>query len=268
MSMNSARIVWERLRLLNRLPGAHAAYRWLTNFAYPDGATLTLRRGPAAGYLWRHDRSYQFWMSAGMYEPHVAQLIFESLQPGDVFYDVGANAGYFSLVGAKAVGKDGNVVAFDPHPHNAHTIGEQIRLNDLGANCVVEPFAIADRSGQCQFVLAFPNANAHIHDINAPHVTDNGNTIDVPMETLDNYVATHPWPTLIKMDIEGAEVAALAGATQLLHSDRRPAWLISTHSAELESEVKRVLQDHGYNIRNLPGFEQMVWALPDGANQA
>ncbi len=46
-------------------------------------------------------------MAMGLYEPHVAQLIGEILQPGDVFYDVGANAGYFTLVAAQKVGATG-----------------------------------------------------------------------------------------------------------------------------------------------------------------
>jgi len=98
-----ARFIWEKKQLINRLPFAYSLYTWLMTFKYRDGMVITIRRGPAAGYKWRHYRVYQPWMAMGMYEPHVTWFIYDQLKPGDIFYDIGANAGYFTLVAAKAV---------------------------------------------------------------------------------------------------------------------------------------------------------------------
>lgn len=84
--------------------------------------------------------------------------------------------------------------------------------------------------------------------------------LEVATTTLDTYASKHPMPQLVKMDIEGAEVAALRGATKLLSSTDGPTLLISTHSADLESSVKELLVEAGYTVANLPGFQQMVFA--------
>lgn len=260
-----ARLIWEKKTKLDRLPFVYDLYRLLTSLLYRDGRVVIIRRGPAAGYKWRHYQIYQPWMAMGMYEPHVAQFIHDQLKAGDVFYDIGANAGYFTLVAAKAVGPEGRVIAFDPVPQNARTIQEQIDLNNLGTCCKVEPLAISDRCGVAGFVLTKRNANAHLAEFNAPHAPDQGGeTIEVASMTLDAYVKDHPHPTLVKMDIEGAEVAALEGAHELLHCPNPPRFLVSTHSNQLEHQVKDILRSAGYSISNMRGFPQMVYGLPKG----
>jgi len=259
---NVSKFVWEKLRRANRLPGAFAAYKLATKILYRNGKIVTLRRGPAAGYRWRHYRCFQPWMAMGLYEPHVAKLISEQLKPGDVFYDIGANAGYFTLVGAKAVGAQGTVIAFDPHPFNVKTVREQVALNKLDDTCRVEPLAIAGEEGTLKFVVTEVNANAHLEDLKAPHLTNEGQVIEVRAMRLDDYIASHPRPTLIKMDIEGAEVAAMNGARALLAGSHPPTCLISTHSAELDRQVKEIFRQYGYTFKNLEGFGQMIYALP------
>ena len=264
MGINAAKFVWEKMRLVNRLPGAHASYKLATNIIYRDGRVSTLGRGPAAGYRWRHYRCFQPWMAMGMYEPHVAALIHNELEAGDVFYDIGANAGYFTLVAARAVGPEGKVIAFDPNPLNVQTVNEQIRLNDLQTICTVEPLAVSDKSGSFHFVVTAVNANAHLQEVGAPHVGDEGQIIEVRSVTLDEFVGDHPFPVLIKMDVEGAEVAVLRGSQKLLSGPNAPRFLVSTHSDELDRESKEILRQNGYTFRNLEGFEQMIYALPMG----
>ncbi len=260
--MNLASIIWDRLRMMNRLPGAFALYRHTIHWIYRDGTTVRMRRGPAAGLLWRHYRDYQPWMAMGVYEPQVAELIASRLAPGDVFYDIGANAGYFSLIAARAVGEKGSVIAFDPHPRNCQTIREQWSLNNLEERCEAVPVAVSDYSGKAQFVLTAINANCHLKNIEAPHVNEDAEAIYVDVVTLDAFIKSHPHPTLVKMDVEGAEVTALEGARELLSGERPPNMLVSTHSDRLEQESRAILENHGYRIEKVDRFDQMLVAIP------
>src|SRR3970040_1182759 len=104
-------------------------------------------------------------MAVGMKEPHVAHLIGEILQPGDIFYDVGANAGYFTLVAADRVGSQGRVIAFEPEPFNVQVIQKQIALNGLEKTCRVEAVAISSLAGLASLVVPARNANAHLAEV-------------------------------------------------------------------------------------------------------
>ncbi len=263
-----AKLIWTQKRLISGLPFAHRLYAFLVASYFRNGAEVVIPRGPAAGLRWRHYRDYQPWMAMGLYEPHVTQLISEHLRPGDVFYDVGANAGYFTVVAARAVGPQGLVVAFDPVPRNAATILEQVKLNTLETICTVERIAIADQDGAAKFTVTTRNANSHLEAITITHAVEGRCVaLDVATTRLDTIIRTHRRPTLVKMDIEGAEVLALQGARELLAGPDAPTMLISTHSDTLERKVKAILIDAGYSLTNLSGFEQMVWALPRSARQ-
>ena len=78
-----ARFVWEKKSLINRLPFVYDSYRLFLSFLYRDGTVVTIKRGPGAGYKWRHYRAYQPWMAMGMYEPHVAHFIHDELNAGE-----------------------------------------------------------------------------------------------------------------------------------------------------------------------------------------
>lgn len=258
--MNISSFVWNKARVINRLPGMYLAYKTLMRVMYRDNSTVIIRRGPAAGYKWRNYSCYQPWMSIGIYEPEVSKLIFDTLQPGDVFYDVGANAGYYTLIGARAVGVSGKVIAFDPVPKNAATIDEQIKLNELQRICKIEEVALSNKKEVLGLSIPTQNANAHLTNIVAPHIKDqSGEIIQVNCIRLDDYAKHNAWPTFVKIDIEGAEVQALIGAKGLLENEEAPVLLITAHSSQLEKEVKDILLQAGYKITDFP---HMIHALP------
>lgn len=260
--LDIGRFMWERKACFRRIPFAYRLYKLLMRLRFKDGAVVIIARGPAAGCKWRHSQSYQAWMAMGIYESEAAQFIRDQLNPGDVFYDIGANAGYFTLVGARAVGPQGRVVAFDPVPQNVRTIQEQIDLNSLGAYCRVEPFAVLERSGPAGFILAEQIARSRSEQVRVSELAGGGERIEVEGLTLDAYVREHPLPTLVKMDIEGSEVLALRGAAELLRNSNRPRFLVSTHSPELERQVKDTFRAAGYAVSNLAGLPDMVYAVP------
>jgi FkbM family methyltransferase len=200
------------------------------------GATAAIVRGPLKGC--RFETAGPAYL-LGVYELPVVYTMLDVLREGDVVYDVGANEGYFSLLAGRQIGSTGFVYAFEALPQNAQKVTAHLAANNIG-HAEVVPSAISDRAG------AFPLA---IGDAATPSlVRGDGNAIRVNAITLDGFVACHPRPDLIKMDIEGAEMLALHGALELIRRDDAPRWIIEVHSAELHRGVTDLLREAGYAV--------------------
>jgi FkbM family methyltransferase len=84
-------------------------------------------------------------LATGTYEPHVTNQLRRWLTPGGVFVDIGANVGYFTVLAARHVGREGRVIVFEPNPASLKVL----LLNTLpeGDTIRVYPFAVSDREG-------------------------------------------------------------------------------------------------------------------------
>src|SRR5262249_20805847 len=84
---------------------------------HDEGRVLTIRDGYLKGKHWiRFMRTHYDDYITGDYEQQVQDALAAHLRPGMVFYDIGANGGFFTLLGASLVGDRGRVVAYEPHP--------------------------------------------------------------------------------------------------------------------------------------------------------
>jgi FkbM family methyltransferase len=166
-----------------------------------------------------------------------------------VFYDLGANNGYLSLLAASRVGPTGWVYAFEPPPENARRLQELLTVNGI-ENYQLVSAALSDQSGQADFYLS-ENENGYVPSLIQGR---RNKTIRVATLTLTEFCAQQRWPTLIKMDVEGAEALVLAGAQTVLASQRSPIWLIEIHSDELERQVCAQLRAHNYSLQSLPSM--------------
>lgn len=130
------------------------------------------------------------------------------LRPGDTVIDVGAHIGFTALVASAAVAPSGRVYALEPHPRIFAFLQENIRINGLTN---VDPINIAasDKNGYGFFTdLRAPEAN---------RISSVQTELKVPTVRLDDVAAfTSVAPTLLKVDVEGAELLVLRGATDLL----------------------------------------------------
>lgn len=139
------------------------------------------------------------------------------LGPGDCVLDVGANAGYYTMVASHAVGPLGSVHAFEPSPHVLPWLEASVLLSrPASANIHLHDSAASDRSGTAAFYPAArectgfsslrPNAGA------AP--------VEVRCVPIDSLLCDLPAVRLVKLDIEGAELLALRGMQRLIERDR------------------------------------------------
>ena len=154
----------------------------------------------------------------GDYEPETRQVIQTLLKPGMTFVDLGAHIGYFALLGAQAVTDTGRVFAFEPTPDTCRTLDLNCQANGLSHRIQVEPLAISDAPGTVRFVCEPSSTSNKI----VADSTPSERVIEAECTSLDAYFESQGWPRvdLIKMDVEGAELAAFRGMAEL--SRRNP----------------------------------------------
>ena len=202
----------------------------------PKRAVLRVLSGPLRGRRWiAGAATHGCWL--GTYERDVQRIFARHIGPDDVVYDVGANAGFFTLLAA-TLAKE--VYAFEPLPRNLEFLREHVRMNAT-SNVHVLPLAVSDRAGTAHFAAAENPAMGGLSDRGG---------IEVQTTMLDAMRATLPAPSFIKMDIEGGEHAALTGAMALLRTDR-PKILLSAHGYEQHRLCSELLRALGYALETL-----------------
>ena len=151
------------------------------------------------------------------------------------------------MLAAGLVDGSGEVVAFEADPSNVRFIQEHFRRNSI-AHARVVPMAVWSKAGKVSFargsVLSSLNAGGVL---NSSLWGFNTNVIEVEAITLDDYVQGHRPPSLVKIDVEGAELHVLNGAKELL-SYYKPLVLCEVHSPELDSQVQHWLTTNSYTV--------------------
>jgi FkbM family methyltransferase len=157
-------------------------------------------------------------MANGRYEPSTTLIFQETLQSGMVVIDIGAHVGYYTLLAAKLVGPTGKVYAFEPAPGNHDTLLKNIELNNY-SNITATKMALSDQKGNATIYLS--GLDTGRHSLYQHGLPERGST-SVETTTLDYFLESEGWPhvDVIKVDVEGAEVAVLDGMARLL--DRSP----------------------------------------------
>lgn len=148
----------------------------------------------------------------GTHEPLASSLYFRLLSEGDVVLDVGSNLGYYMAVASRAIAPSGQIWAFEPDPELWEVASKN--ATELACQAIVLDMAVADRSGVATFYRsAIPNWGSLNY---SPYLRLVDST-EVNCVRLDDFCARQRIrPTVIRMDIEGGEVAALAGAKGVL----------------------------------------------------
>jgi FkbM family methyltransferase len=253
--------IW-KLRYLGKVSFLRRSVKFIFSLWYKNERKVKIKRGPLKGCYWICHKQHQFWMPLGVYETETANWLKFHMKEDTVFFDLGANAGYFTLLGGRQVGS-GSVIAFEPVPSNVSVIEANIRANNL-TNCVVEGVAISDFGGEAQFSLERNNANSHLSELQVSHMRSScAEKIDVKTMTLDAFVSqAHVKPDLIKIDVEGAEMKVLRGAEGILR-EYKPTCLISTHSSDLFHACLNFMLALDYKVECLNNFEHELCCYPN-----
>lgn len=236
-------------RYLHDLPDFRGKWRLLRPFArWLDGRPVRSRFGVILSLDLR-DRTNQLCV-LGRYDATVPNAV-GALRPGDCLVDVGANCGLFSLMAARAVGPDGLVIAFEPCRATFETLVRNCRLNGFD-NIVPFNLAIADATGAARLdhKAAGHSGRNSMSLVDRP--TDERIMTLAMVDAAAILKLVDGRRTLIKIDVEGFELAALAGLEPLLAAtnvtrtvieiDERYLAAYDTHA----EDIYAMLSKHGF----------------------
>lgn len=149
-------------------------------------------------------------------------FVLHLLRPGDHFVDVGANVGSYTILAAGAV--RARVTAVEPIPETFAKLERNVSLNALGTLVSCHRMGLSDSEGNLRFTSTLDTVNHVVAD------GESGSGIDVPVMRLDELVAGRA-PVLMKIDVEGHELAVLRGGRKTLSNPRLLAVIMETNGS-------------------------------------
>ncbi|PYR95056.1 MAG: hypothetical protein DMF84_03445 [Acidobacteria bacterium] len=186
----------------------------------------------------------------GYYEPPVTRVVQRLATRGGTVLDAGANWGYFTLLAASAVGDQGHVIALEPDPRHFASLTRNIAMNPFAQ---ITPLQIAAGSRDGIVTLAGYADDAENRGVSRIADTGSvGHRFDVPCTTIDRLTASSARMDVVKIDVEGAEMDALAGMRDGLAAARYAAVVLELHPGLLREHgvdpeaCIGVLLAHGY----------------------
>jgi FkbM family methyltransferase len=176
----------------------------------------------------------------GLLEYEDMAFLLHFLRPEDLFFDIGANVGVYSVLASGEIGASS--VAIEPVPSTSRHLTNNIVLNNLQERVTMLNIGLGEQKSVLRFTSEFDTVN---------HVASPGdqNTIEVQVETVDQLVSRYRVPALIKIDVEGFETPVLNGASLTLQSPNLRAIII-----ELNGSGKRYGFDENLIHQKLIGF--------------
>lgn len=193
--------------------------------------------------LWLKEEGTMAWIEA-------------EVRPGDVFMDIGANIGIYSIAAAQRMGGSGEVYAFEPHKVNGVTLLRNVQANGLQGRIRVFACALSDSDGFLAFnyaSLASASSASQLGHRRVPGSDEEFSPVSSEMvfsTSVDSLIAAgaiEP-PTLVKIDVDGNELAILRGMAGLLRGPRRPRAVQVELNVGEQDEIAALMQASGYAL--------------------
>jgi FkbM family methyltransferase len=175
--------------------------------------------------------------------PFIKPQLFKAVNPkkGETVVECGAYTGRLTLRLAASIKPSGKIIAIEPNPEAFRLLLLNLRLNNAAKCCIPLNIAVSDESGSVRlFISKWPATHSIVYETNKS-VEVQAKSLDKITEELD--LDQIDW---LVMDVEGAEVKILKGATKLLTSRLVTHIVIEAHNTDLLNECLRILRRSGY----------------------
>lgn len=206
-------------------------------FDWIDGSKLAARNGMtgATGNIY-----------CGLHEFVDMAFLLHLLRPGDLFVDVGANIGSYTVLASAVCGA--RSIAIEPDPGAVQSLERNVEINGIGDRMSVIEAAAGAAPGTVRFTIGQDTTNRVAADTDAA-------TREVQVRTLDDILAKED-PILIKMDVEGYEPEVVAGALTVLKKPSLAALITET----ADPSIRSVLTNNGFVCASYDPFERALVA--------
>jgi FkbM family methyltransferase len=171
----------------------------------------------------------------GSFEKTEINFIRQKIKPGDVFLDIGANAGLYTVIVSKIVGPTGHVYAFEPGERELELLQRNITNNNL-ANVTIVKCAVSNKKSEVEFAISHDGAMNSLSKTNHPaQKIKEWKTVQTT--TIDDFMQDFNVPQInfIKIDVEGAEHLVFEGASKLLSTSKEKSPAILFECCDLTS---------------------------------
>lgn len=240
-------VPWKCRDFIRQIPLVAHCQRWVfKKFFSGVQKDHRIDAGPAKGLVFpiRLPEDKLFW--TGTWELDFAERLAAEINPGAVCFDVGSYRGYFG--GLMAVRGSSEVHCFEPNAENCQKIR---RMADLNPDRVIKvhEMAMGAEEGELEFLIMPDGTMGKLATSKFQKDEAVKTSVRVRVGTVDAMIARGqlPHPTLLKVDIEGAEEMFLEGSETCLKVDR-PMVLLEYHSGDLARSCAAFLSDLGYRI--------------------
>ena len=246
-------------------------YKLLHRHLAPDEryATVKLDQGFTMKLDLKDEEQRKVYFYGHYHERYEARMVRALLDEDEVFWDIGANIGYFSLIAATALNNSGQILAFEPGRLSYERLLDNISLNPF-ANIKTYNLAVAEAEGEAVLYLSDDIADSSAsfyHSGQEPGGRQVCKTV-----SLDKFLVEQGLrpPDFLKIDVEGAELAVLQGAKSLI-TTHTPLLLMEMEEKNLaaagasKAAIQEVLAGYGYRAAHL---RKGRWRLIDDVAQA
>ena len=215
-------LLWKFVRLLFSVRFYGLYLLWRCGFLKKENREFSLFWGrKIKADIIDQDIIILYVFGALIYSPaeyKLSKFFIKHLRSNDVFYDLGANYGFYTYLASDICRE---VHSFEPIKEVSSVVKNNTALN---THVTVSQVAVSNQSGEGELLLSDSSGVSTINKKFADERTDviNGSykkTIKVPMITLSEYCQTHTVPTCMKMDVEGAEVFVLEGGEDVFRNN-------------------------------------------------
>ena len=184
-------------------------------------------------------KSFNIYMNPYFHEYDISMFIYDSLEDGDTFIDIGAMGGLYSIISSKLVGNNGFVISVEPNPDNIYFLQKNIKLNNLH-NITLVKKAVGEIKNK--IMLYYDKEST---ELTSYHKGYKKKRFETEMVTLDSLTANVSNVKILKVDTEGYDDKVLEGASKTLQK---------THYVIVETnneKIRKLLIHSGFQCQKM-----------------